>query len=135
MGARSSEQPGATAKRRILLVEDDDCVREIVERALVASGFSVLGQSGGAVALVAARSAGRLDVVVTDLTMPLMSGVDFVAALRKERPGIPVVFISGYAADNLDSIGATPLPGVFLAKPFSRRQLVEAITAALTAAP
>ena len=122
--------PSADVESRgvVLLVEDEPRVRAQARRLLQRSGYEVVEASDGTEGkrLFAERQ-GDIDVVVTDVVMPLIGGVDMVAALRATRPDLPVVFVSGYTAEEqglpLDERTA------FLAKPYTIDALCDAIAA------
>jgi CheY-like chemotaxis protein len=106
----------------VLVVDDDDDVRRMVERVLRRAGYTVLVATSGADALVLARGhAGAIDLLVTDLVMPGMTGQELIRALVLERPGLEAVFMSGYHP------GAPIEPRRFVAKPFDRETLLNAI--------
>jgi PAS domain S-box-containing protein len=124
-----AKAPSAT----VLLVEDDEPVRRAVRRMLERFGHLVLEAVDGEAGLaVAAEYDGAVDIVVTDLMMPRMNGRVFAAALEKTRPGIPVVFTSGYTDDAVLRRGFAGTNHTFLQKPFTGEQLASAI-AAMTA--
>ena len=112
----------------VLLVEDEDAVRKLVERALGQKGYEVLSAAHGDDALKIVSSRGAdIDVLITDIVMPRMGGLE-VAALVKERvPGVKVLYISGYS----DSEEAHRVIGTagkaFLAKPFSPSELARRV--------
>ncbi len=121
---------------RILVVEDEDMVRSVAERALVRQGYQVRTASNGEEALeilaqvAADGGAEKFDLLISDVMMPLMDGPTMVEHARKRFPGLPILFMSGYAEEqlrksiNLDNVS-------FLAKPFSVQQLAEAARDAL----
>jgi len=117
----------------ILLVEDNEAVRTLLAGALEQAGHRVLVAVDGIDGLdVAARFASTIDVVVTDLVMPRMNGAELAALLRRRRPEIRVVFMSGFTSTVLDEAPEhddVPL----LAKPFPPRALVRAVRAELDA--
>ncbi len=117
----------------VLLVEDERAVRLVVERALRRGGLDVITASDGSVALDLLDTA-RIDLLVSDVVMPGIDGVELLDAVRRRRPSLPVVLISGYAEPPqrraLDSAGA-----VFLAKPFAADDLLAAVRAAFAASP
>ena len=78
------------------MVEDADAVRVLTGRMLYAAGYQVVSVESGATALERLDGA---DVLVTDVVMPGMSGVELAVAARERRPGLPVVFVSGYTGD------------------------------------
>ncbi len=121
---------------RILVVEDEDMVRSVAERALVRQGYQVRTASNGEEALeilaqvAADESAEKFDLLISDVMMPLMDGPTMVEHARVRFPDLPILFMSGYAEEqlrksiNLDNVS-------FLAKPFSVQQLAEAARDAL----
>lgn len=129
---------GASAPRRgeaVLLVEDDDAVRVMAARVLRQQGFAVLEASHGAAALAALKEhAGRLDILVTDVVMPEMDGVELAQAVTRLRPETRVLYMSGYAQRDLSSGAATP-GATLLQKPFRIGELVGAIRKVLDAEP
>jgi two-component system cell cycle sensor histidine kinase/response regulator CckA len=111
--------------RRVLLVDDEDAVLRLAERALTRRGWTVLAadQADAALALVAAE-AGEISAVISDVVMPGMDGPALVRALRKTLPGLPAILVSGYAEETL----RRQLVGegvVFLAKPYRLRELAD----------
>src|SRR5690606_22180592 len=84
------------ATGRVLLVDDDDTVRRVAERMLVRAGFEVMAAAGGMEALDLFANHGPFDLVVLDLTMPGMNGVEVFHALRKADPHVRVILMSGY---------------------------------------
>lgn len=112
----------------ILLVEDEDMVRAVADRALSRAGYTVTTASHGEEGLEKYAAMDGVDMVVTDVMMPMMDGPTMVAAIRAQHPKVPVLFMSGYAEEQLRQKIA--LPNVaFLSKPFSVAQLVDAIAA------
>jgi signal transduction histidine kinase/CheY-like chemotaxis protein len=124
--------------RTVLVAEDDAAVRRMARRALVAAGFEVLEAADGGEALAlwaARRNAGRpADVVVADAVMPTLGGAALAERLRRDRPGLPVVLVSGYAADRPGDGRPAPPGAVRLDKPFTEAGLVRAVRAAAGAA-
>ena len=118
----------------MLLVEDDAAVRGLVRRMLTRAGYTVLEAAHGAEALrLADRHEGRIDLVVTDIVMPEMSGRTVAEALAAGRPGARVLFMSGYTDDEILRRGLLT-PGVaFLEKPFTAERLLEAVRGVLDA--
>jgi CheY-like chemotaxis protein len=116
----------------ILLIEDDAPIRRIVSRMLEISGYSVTQAANGADGLRLWREQGA-DVVLTDIQMPGMNGVEVIVQLRALAPELPVVAMSGgdHAGD-LDLLGDAKLLGAvgLLSKPFTGKALVEAIATA-----
>lgn len=116
----------------VLVVEDDDAVRRVVVRVLRRSGFSVLEATNAEAAVLMSRGfAGTIDLLLTDVVMPGMSGPELAALLRKLRPALRVIFVSGNAAEALEE-GALDLAGAtMLAKPFTDAALVAAVSAGM----
>ncbi|GAA0860933.1 ATP-binding protein [Sphingopyxis soli] len=114
----------------ILLVEDEDMVRAVAERALARAGYTVVTASQGEEGLERFAGMEKVDLVVSDVVMPTMDGPAMVREMRKKRPALPVLFMSGYAEEQLrQSINIDDV--AFLPKPFSVAQLAEAVSAAL----
>jgi CheY-like chemotaxis protein len=129
------EMPRSVGGGRILLVEDDEGVRGLVADILHGAGYSVLSSGCPASALVLAATAGPLDLLVTDVIMPGMSGRDLARTLAAERPGLRVLYVSGYAGEALSRQGIIDRAEHFVSKPFSERVLLEAVAAALRESP
>jgi PAS domain S-box-containing protein len=128
-GAPPVRRERAVATGTVLLVEDDDAVRRATRMILERAGFVVLEAAGGEEALKLARShGGAIDVVVTDLMMPHMSGGDFARALATTHPALRVVFVSGYTDDSVVRRGLIDAEHTFLQKPFTADQLVDVLT-------
>ena len=102
----------------ILLVEDEDMVRAVAERALARQGYQVVACPGGEEGLAAIDGDVEFDIVVSDVVMPGMDGPAMVRAIRERLPDIPVLFMSGYAEESLRK--DIDIPDMhFIAKPFS----------------
>ncbi|TPG17595.1 PAS domain-containing sensor histidine kinase [Sphingomonas koreensis] len=116
----------------ILLVEDEDMVRAVAERALARQGYTVLTAENGEAALELIASSDRPDLLISDVVMPTMDGPTMVRRVRKRYPDLPILFMSGYAEEQLrKSIDIDNV--AFLPKPFSVQQLAEAARDALAA--
>ena len=127
------DEPSPGSGERILLVEDEDAVRTAIRRSLADSGYVVLEAAGPAEAMeLCRRETGRIDLLLTDVVMPRMSGVELARWVADVRPGIAVVFISGYTADFLSRQGASASATLLLPKPFTRTQLLAVLRSALT---
>jgi len=110
----------------ILVVEDEQGVRELTTKMLKRLGYHVLSASGGAEALEIAKAhAGGIALAITDVVMPNMSGAQLAQELRRTHPGIKVVFISGYTENAISQHGVLDEGVAFLAKPFSREALAK----------
>ncbi len=109
---------------RILVVEDEPAVREVATRTLENLGYEVVSAPDGVVALERFRAeSGRFDLVLTDVVMPRMGGVDLAVALREARPELPLVFMSGYTGRDNPWSGNIADLGPMLEKPFTRAGL------------
>lgn len=116
--------------KTILLVEDEDMLRGLIKELLEIKGFSVLEACQGLEALSLIKDRGRgVDLVLTDVVMPHMSGSELVDRLREEHPGLKVIFMSGYTgASNASIHRSLEMPGVaFLQKPFRLNNLISRV--------
>lgn len=114
-------------KRTVLLVEDDATLRQLIGGFLEKSGFRVLSAANGDLAvLLSSQHPHPFDLMVTDIVMPGMSGPDLMRTLRETRPGLAVLFISGYDAELAASIPRERTIS-FLAKPFTPGMLASKI--------
>jgi signal transduction histidine kinase len=121
------ETPPARGTETILLAEDDEVLRTLTARILTAQGYRVLEASDGVEALrVADRHRGSLDLLTTDMVMPSMGGHDLANELTARRPGLKVLFVSGYTDD---AVGRGELqPGdAFLQKPIDPKMLARKV--------
>lgn len=125
--AQPEERPTmATGTETILVVEDEDAVRELTQRILSRNGYRVITAAGGADALRIAEdpSHGDIDVLLTDVVMPHMLGKEVAERVLKLRPTIAVVFMSGYAQPVLGAEGSLDEGVVLLEKPFTEASLL-----------
>jgi signal transduction histidine kinase/CheY-like chemotaxis protein len=112
--------PAASGIERVLLVEDDPVVRSAAQRGLAARGFRVTVAEDGRHALdVIGDGVAAFDVLVTDVVMPRVDGRALASALRTRRPGLPVLFVTGYAAGVLGPADLGGGPTALLLKPFA----------------
>jgi CheY-like chemotaxis protein len=108
----------------VLVVEDDVTVRRMAVRALKRLGYASLVADSGADALVIAqRHKGAIDLLLTDVVMPHMNGRELASAITASRPGIKVLFTSGYARDVLGQHGVIDEGLEFLRKPYTFDEL------------
>jgi len=128
---RSQPRPGELwGSGTVMLVEDEDMVRAVAERALTRQGYTVLTAENGEAALALLARSGRPDLLISDVVMPSMDGPTMVRQARERYPDLPVLFMSGYAEEQLRrSIDIDQV--AFLPKPFSVQQLGEAARDAL----
>ena len=112
----------------VLVVEDEDPLRRLVERILVREGYHVTVARHGADALhIAAMMEQPIELVITDLVMPEVGGRAVAEALRALNPSLPVLFISGYDPDPVVLHGSDQANTAFLAKPFTGSALLEQV--------
>jgi two-component system cell cycle sensor histidine kinase/response regulator CckA len=115
----------------ILLVEDEPMVRTVAERALTRHGYKVLTANNGEEALEVIDQGDEIALLISDVVMPLMDGPTMVREARKTRPDLPILFMSGYAEEQLrKSIDIDNV--AFLPKPFSVQELAEAVRKVLS---
>jgi two-component system cell cycle sensor histidine kinase/response regulator CckA len=132
---RTAEVPAPHAGRCVLLVEDEDPVRRLAERALARQGWCVLAADSGeaALALLDGAPPGELAAIVTDMVMPGMDGNALVRVVRErlQNPALPAIMVSGYAEatlrEDLKTVATT-----FLPKPYSLKAIAAALEAVTT---
>ena len=126
----------STGHETVLLVEDEVAVRDVVRRTLVDLGYAVLEAGDGTDALaVAATHSGPIDLLVTDVIMPGMHGVDLAERLTAARPGLRTLYVSGFTENSVIHHGVVADEVGYLPKPFSGEALAQAIRAVLDGAP
>jgi len=112
----------------ILVVEDEPQVRRLLVEVLSGLGYRVLEADSGPAALqLLAQHRDELDLVVTDVVMPGINGVDLVEQLKAHVPSLRVLFVSGYPGDKLADSGWSPEAGPLVSKPFTRAKLAQAV--------
>jgi PAS domain S-box-containing protein len=110
----------------VLLVEDDPAVRELIRNVLQMSGYTVLEADHSERAfLLSGRHDGRIDLMITDVVMPSMSGRELAERLKSSRPDMKVLYISGYTDDAIVRHGVLEAGVVFLQKPFTPAILLQ----------
>lgn len=113
---------------RILIIDDDDLLRGVLSKALVHGGHHVVQAADGRQGVDLARVT-PVDIVITDLIMPVQEGVETIVTLRREMPALPIIAMSGGASHSglyleiAEKIGARRVLG----KPFTPKQLLEAV--------
>jgi PAS domain S-box-containing protein len=115
--------------RVVLLVEDEEPVRRVAARILERAGYRVLAVADGEDALRIAAATPRIDLLLTDVVMPGMSGTRLADHLRAARPALPVLYMSGFSRDLPESLA--PPPGTLLQKPFTPERLAARVGEAL----
>ena len=122
-GSRTSPKEGkARSLRTVLIAEDAPAVRRLVERILRADGHEVIASASGEEALARFLSHPSFDLLLTDVVMPGMGGLELALRVRALSPSLPILFMSGYTENNVrDRMG--PIGSGFIGKPFSRGEL------------
>jgi two-component system cell cycle sensor histidine kinase/response regulator CckA len=134
-----AEEPASPAAdhngtETVLLVDDEPMVRDLACRFLRSQGLHVLEAGNGAEALhVAGQWAGVIDLLVTDVVMPLMGGAELAQRLRRTRPGVKVLYITGYTHDTIVAQGVVDPDVTLLTKPFSSAELSATVRQAIAA--
>ena len=125
---RSSIEGPKVTKQRILVVEDEPHIREMLAEMLEGQNFEVITASNGQEALDWLREHNyEVDLIITDVVMPKMDGVELYRHLQREAPHLIIIFISGYAEHVLQKYGFDEKSFRILKKPFTFRQLLEEI--------
>jgi len=134
VAAPAMEQAAVSlAGRRLLLVEDEPAVRAVLAKGLTRLGLDVATASDATEALAWLESGAAVDVVLSDVMMPGIDGVELSKRARRLRPGLPVLLMSGFAEPPLHK--AADAQGVgFISKPFAMADLMAAMGAALSSA-
>jgi PAS domain S-box-containing protein len=126
------EPSSAGGSETVLLVEDEPLVRDIMARALGKAGYRVLVAGDAHEALAVARAgAGRIDLLVTDVVMPGLSGPDLAEEMLARHPGLRVLFVSGYTQDAIGCDGVLQANVEFLQKPFRMGALLARVRSVL----
>jgi CheY-like chemotaxis protein len=126
--------PPSGMRATILLVEDEGEVRRITERCLEAAGHRVLSAASGAEALrLAADHQGEIDLLLSDVVMPGMSGPVLAQQLRERQPTLRILFITGYADDTALRYGVDQNLVALLSKPFTAEELARRVSEVMNA--
>ena len=124
-----------TEREIVLVVDDEPTIRRFARRVLTEHEFEVLEADNGVAALeVIHTSDGRLDVVVSDIVMPKLNGVQLLQRLSITHPELPIILMSGYAGPELAQRGIQA-PCSILAKPFRPEQLVAEVRRCIRSQP
>ena len=119
---------GDGRNRTILLVEDSDVVREVIARMLEDVGFTVLKASGGEEALSLTRRGDvPFDLLLTDIVMPEVSGVELADRVAAERPDARILFMTGYTDDIVLREGVLDKNREYIGKPFTQMEIVKKV--------
>lgn len=129
------DAPRARNSETVLVVEDSDDLREIVERILTQSGYQVMVAAGGAEAIeMSEKFGGHIDLLLTDVVMPHMQGNELAPQLVRARPDLRVLYMSGFAQPALAADGTLPPEMDLLDKPFNEPTLLARVRGVLEAA-
>jgi PAS domain S-box-containing protein len=128
------DSPPRSGRGTVLLVEDEDAMREAIRRMLVRNGYTVICATGGEEAIQAARRhSGGIDLLLTDVVMPNMLGKEVAEHVVRDRAGIKVLYMSGYAQPVLASEGTLDAGVDLIEKPFSEPLLLAKVREMLDA--
>jgi two-component system cell cycle sensor histidine kinase/response regulator CckA len=127
--ATPQERPGGDGRpATLLLVEDERALRGLVATVLQEEGYLILIADDGLDAIgVAEAHHGEIDLLITDVSMPRLSGVELAQRLLAQRPGLEVLFVSGYSDSRLLGQELNEKPVNLLPKPFLPDQLIERV--------
>lgn len=114
----------------IMIAEDEAALRGLLVRALNADGHQTTACADGAAALEALADA-RVDLLLTDIKMPVMDGIALALSAARDRPGLPVLLMTGYADQRERAAGLEAIVRDVLTKPFTMDELRQAVEAAL----
>jgi PAS domain S-box-containing protein len=128
--AAAAEEPGGAGT--VLVVEDEEAVRTLACRVLRAKGYRVLEAANADLALaILGGATGSIDLLLTDVVMPGMSGPALAQRLLSRHPSLRVLYMSGYAEEAIERQGSLPAGGDLLEKPFTADQLARRVRAAM----
>lgn len=138
MPAAPAEAPAPVQVERgagtVLVVEDEEAVRSVARRILERAGYTVLEAADGAAALeMCGGHPGDVDLVLADVVMPGLGGPELIERLRPLRPGVRVLYMTGYSDDRLASYGVAGDQPDLVGKPFRSGALLEKVRSALRA--
>lgn len=103
---------------RILIAEDEEAARLLLSRALELDGHAVHAVADGAAALEYLQGGGETDLLLTDISMPLMDGIALALAVSRDRPGLPIVLMTGFSDQRERASGLEALIKGVIVKPF-----------------
>jgi CheY-like chemotaxis protein len=131
--AAESFGTGEATRVRVLLVDDEALVREVLAEHLENAGYGVIAAASGSDALALLAAGEAVDALVTDLSMPGMDGLAVIRAAQERRPGLPAVLLTGYAGDGASLAVGGAISGTFslLRKPVSGEQLADRVRSLL----
>ncbi len=122
------KSPPSTGRETILVIEDEEALRELVAHILKSRGYNVLQAADGRAAIAINRQyASSIDLVLCDVIMPGMCGPDVVKQVRSDRPGLRVLYVTGYAESEVLDYGGTECATRILLKPYTPDTLFRAV--------
>jgi two-component system cell cycle sensor histidine kinase/response regulator CckA len=124
VGAKGAPQ----APRTILVVDDDEPIRRLIDRALSRAGYTIVLAADGPEAIRVAAGSPSLDLLVTDMVMPDMNGSEVARRLRQDRPNLKVLYFTGFSDRLFDEKVTMWDDEAFLEKPSSMTGLIEAVS-------
>ena len=128
LSREEERHPLLRGNETVLLVEDEPALRELVRETLTANGYSVLAAQGGTEALqIAAAHVGPIQIMVTDVIMPGMTGPKIVALIAQTRKAMKVLYMSGYSDESVTRHGLVGPGKTFLSKPFGPEVLLRRV--------
>jgi CheY-like chemotaxis protein len=128
-------EPQMACRGSVLVVEDDEGIRNLIGKILTEHGYPVIEASDGVEALKLLQTfKGRCDLIIADVIMPRMTGAELVEAVQAFVPDIKVLFVSGYASDIVAANGVGDEPA-FLQKPFLPTTLTDKVSELLSVLP
>jgi CheY-like chemotaxis protein len=129
-GATVADRPDGSVVQRVLLVDDDELVRETMRAQLEDSGYVVQTASSGQQALDLLDAGMLVDILITDLSMPGVNGLVTIREAHRRRPGLPAVLLTGYAGERA-ALAAEDGSFLLLRKPAGGTRLISCIEAAI----
>jgi DNA-binding response OmpR family regulator len=136
LGPVATQETDKGGCETVLLVEDEESVRELVRVTLSSRGYKVLEAENGEAGLqIAEKTSDRIDILVTDVMMPGIGGRELAKRLTAARPGLCVLYLSGYTEDAVVTPGALVPGTAFLQKPFTLQSLTKKVREVLRARP
>ena len=136
--SNTTSSPGGEARpmARVLLVDDEAMIREVLAQQLAEAGFDVLAAASGGEALAVTENQ-SVDAVITDLSMPGVDGLAVIRGMQSRFPGLPAILLTGYAGDETALALSGAMSGAFslMRKPVTEVQLLDRLRALLAARP
>jgi len=119
--------PLSNGMETLLVAEDEEVVRLFMKKILERAGYKVITAENGEDAVARFRDHGNISLVLSDVVMPRKNGKEMLDEIRKIKPGVKVVFISGYAADVMQKKAIFEEGTEFITKPFNTKDLLQKV--------